>query len=113
MNETIEDLARRISDAWSAETSSFERWTPSNRAGGQCAVTALVVQDFFGGELLRVENEGVSHYFNRLPDGREVDLTRSQFGEWDPTPAEVRDREYVLSFGPTVARYGTLRASLA
>jgi hypothetical protein len=48
-------------------------------------VTAAVIQDHLGGELLVAEvlyadgsRQGV-HYWNRLPDGRELDLTREQF----------------------------------
>lgn len=99
----------RITSAWSAETSADDRWSPENPALGQCAVTALVVQDIYGGDLLRVVNEGVSHYFNRLPNGVELDLTRGQFATWEPTKAEIRDRAYVLSFPATAQRYSLLR----
>ena len=50
---------------------------------GQCAVTALVVQDFLGGELIRAFVCGESHYWNRLPDGSELDLTADQFALYD------------------------------
>lgn len=61
-----------------------------------------------GGDLLRVVNAGESHYFNRLPGGIEVDLTRDQFDSWEPTEAEVRSREYVLSHPDTARRYALL-----
>jgi hypothetical protein len=54
-----------------------EQWTKENPAFGQCAVTALIVQDFFGGELVFCSHQ--NHFWNRLPYGKEVDLTRSQF----------------------------------
>jgi hypothetical protein len=48
-------------------------------------VTAAVLQEILGGELLLAEvtypdgtRQGV-HYWNRLEDGAEVDLTREQF----------------------------------
>ena len=86
---------------------------PENPAWGQCAVTALVVQDAFGGDLLRAMVEGVSHYWNRLPDGSEVDLTRQQFPEGAMHGATVvKDREYVLSFPETASRYLLLRGQL-
>jgi len=53
-------------------------------------VTALVLQEIFGGELLLADvlNEDGSrqgvHFWNRLPGGLEVDLTRGQF-----KPSEV------------------------
>ena len=37
--------------SWSIETSS--KWTIENPAKGQCGVTALVVQDIYGGEIKR------------------------------------------------------------
>ena len=46
-------------------------------------VTVLIVNDFLGGRLVRVEatshEEKVSHYFNELQNGQRVDLTLAQF----------------------------------
>jgi hypothetical protein len=106
-------LARALRDAWSAETSADERWSPEQRSLGQCAVTALIVQDHLGGKLIRAEVEGVSHYWNRLPDGTEIDLTRDQFAQFSPGRVETRSREYVLSFPETARRYHMLEERLA
>jgi hypothetical protein len=107
---TPETFRRVVRLGWLHDTSaSPDEWKASRPSIGQCAVTALLVQETFGGELLRVVNEGVSHYFNRLPDGSEVDLTRDQFDAWDPSPAEVRGRDYVLSFPATAERYERLK----
>lgn len=109
----IEALSRAIRAAWSAETSFADDWDPEHPSVGQCAVTALVIQDFFGGDLLRSEVGGVSHYWNRLPDGSEVDLTRDQFVRFVLDRAtEVRDRGYVLSFPQTALRYKRLRSAV-
>jgi hypothetical protein len=109
----IDDLALRLRDVWSRDTSAQpDEWTAQNPALGQCAVTALIVQDVCGGDLLRSTVDGISHYWNRLPSGAELDLTFEQFGPGariDATPV-VRDREYVLSFQPTVDRYDLLSA---
>jgi hypothetical protein len=82
---TLAELETIIRSAWSKDTSDDpDEWTESNPARGQCGVTAMVVYDLFGGVLLvsdvmrngaRVE----THYWNRLPSGLEVDLTREQF----------------------------------
>ncbi|MET0740292.1 MAG: hypothetical protein ABWZ26_01930, partial [Candidatus Nanopelagicales bacterium] len=54
-------------------------------ARGQCGVTAMVVNDYLGGELLEAGvrhadgSEQGFHTWNRLPDGDEVDWTREQF----------------------------------
>jgi hypothetical protein len=105
-------LVAALEASWSRGTSlDPARWSPSNPSWGQCAVTALVLQDFLGGDLLRCPlPRGGSHYWNRLPSGAEVDLTRGQFREGIATQAgEVRPREYVLSFPETAHRYRLLK----
>lgn len=62
--------------AWSSKTAV--QWTPANPALGQCNVTAAVIYDLFGGEILRTRLPDVWHYYNRI-DGRRVDFTDSQF----------------------------------
>jgi hypothetical protein len=76
----ITQLADCIRTAWSPTTAypgSRKEWTPDVPAIGQCAVTALVVQDYLGGEI--VVDRRYHHYWNRLPDGQYVDLTKDQF----------------------------------
>jgi hypothetical protein len=106
----IAELREELARAWSRETSAEpERWTEANPAFGQCAVTALVVQDYLGGELLRAEVGPVSHYWNLLPSGDEVDLTRHQFGtDVALERVEPRTRDYVLSHPDTQRRYELL-----
>ncbi len=112
---TLSSLKLAIDSSWGPDTSSDPvKWSESNRAYGQCAVTALVIQDFFGGSLLRVEAQGpdgkVSHYYNRLRDGNIIDLTRRQFPEGTKfSNPEYREREYVLSYPATASRYEVLR----
>jgi len=113
--ETPEDLHYHLRGAWRADTSAVpDRWSPSRPAVGQCAITALVVQDFLGGEILRGRIVGGTHYWNRLPRGQEIDLTAEQF-ENEPIISDVepRSREYVLSYPATMARYHRLLANLA
>jgi len=94
-----EALESAIRASWSLETcdpTDIEVWSASHPSRGQCAVTALVVHDLFGGELLEAEvhyQDGTRqgfHYWNRL-DGREVDLTREQF-----TEAEILQEPHVI-----------------
>lgn len=47
---------------------------------GHCVAAALMVQACFGGVLVTGKVNDCPHYWNRLPDGREVDLTSCQFG---------------------------------
>jgi hypothetical protein len=84
---TLADVERVVRMSWSADTSDpVDRadWHPGNPARGQCGVTALVLNDLLGGELVlgevHVNGERTGmHYWNHLGDGVEVDLTRGQF----------------------------------
>jgi hypothetical protein len=93
---------------WSHDTSyrASGDWTPTNPSFGQCAITALKVQELLGGELLRVDMPRIgSHYANRI-NGAIVDLTAEQFAEpIDYVGAQVRERQQVLSNANTAARY--------
>lgn len=97
-------------ECWRRETSyDPEKWSPENPTHGQCAITALVVQDLLGGDLLKGKVNGADHYWNRLPDSTEFDLTRDQFGAAvSVTSPERVSRQYVLSFEDTVRRYEQL-----
>lgn len=109
-NRQAVGLYHLIEQGWYAGTSSNENWSYDLPEAGQCAVTALIVQDILGGELHRALVNGESHYWNQLDDGTVIDLTRSQFTT--PLVIEdevVRDREYVLSNAHTKHRYETLR----
>lgn len=71
-----DELQDLLFNAWSSESSS--QWRPENPARGQCGVTALVVQDMTGGEILRTTVDGHSHFYNRI-NGVRHDFTASQF----------------------------------
>jgi len=76
----IETLERAMRESWNKDTCYppwANKWTFENPARGQCAVTALIVQDYFGGELLYCRR--YNHYWNKLPNQKEVDFTRCQF----------------------------------
>jgi hypothetical protein len=71
------DLEAAIRASWSAASCDpVDRpWGPENPARGQCNITALVVQDHAGGDIIRsivLHADGTSqglHFWNRLPDG--------------------------------------------
>jgi hypothetical protein len=98
-----------LEQVWSAETSATPEWPKDCPSNGQCAVTALVIQDYEGGIIQRVRTLSSSHYYNRLADGTDLDLTRDQFGPYEVfgEPQE-RTREYILSFPETARRYELL-----
>jgi hypothetical protein len=82
---TLGELEAAIRASWSAETCDRpDEWTAENPAFQHCDVTAHVVRDYLGGEILvaGVELDGRRvdrHAWNRLPSGLTVDLTREQF----------------------------------
>jgi hypothetical protein len=84
------DLYRAISRVWAGDTASpTDAWSPSNPAQNHCSITSLVVQDYFGGQILTTRTSGGKHFYN-LIDGKKWDLTVSQFAEpvpYDDTPS--------------------------
>jgi hypothetical protein len=71
-----EKLLKILFTVWSKE-SSF-KWSKENPANGQCGVTALVVHDLFGGEILKTPTAEGWHFYNRINNKR-YDFTESQF----------------------------------
>jgi hypothetical protein len=108
----LAELFLAIRRAWNSSTSvTPSEWTVGNPASGQCAVTALIVQEALGGRIMRTSVGDTSHYFNLLDDGEEIDLTAEQFPGGLPwAPPEERSRQYVLSFPATEARHRVLKA---
>lgn len=49
----MQDVKEILLEAWSIESSS--KWTNENPVAGQCGVTSLVIQELFGGEILKSE----------------------------------------------------------
>lgn len=110
MKMNSETLEKVVALAWSKNTSSdSQSWTPQNPAWGQCAVTALIVNDYLGGEILWAEaktpdGKTYSHYFNSVNDTT-IDFTRRQFPPGTEIPAGTAKtkgydttRGYILSF---------------
>lgn len=113
-------LQNALIKAWNRDTSYCSViWHEKNPALGQCAVTALVVNDYLGGEIVWSEailpnGEKISHYFNFI-NGREVDLTRAQFPSRTIIPEGIQKckefattREFILSNPNTRKRYEIL-----
>lgn len=123
-NLSLSHFINVLQESWSATTSyeSDENWSPENPARGQCVVSSLVVQDYFGGDIVRyaVTGEGIdeTHYFNVLEDGTVLDTTRSQYKDKQVSMAEKpidlkkngfsSVRERCLADKETKYRYGIL-----
>ncbi len=79
-----------VKHAWSAETIT-DPFDPANPCRNQCAVTALAVQHHFGGDIVKSETKGGTHFYNHI-DGRYWDLATDQFDEpvpYDNTPSSI------------------------
>lgn len=117
-------LEKALQKAWCKETSSDPaNWTAKNPAWGQCAISALLINDYFGGKIVFAEallpnGTKISHYFNFINE-MEIDITREQFPPGTIIPTGVdktkgfsTTRDYVLSYLPTKERYMLLKDKL-
>jgi len=95
-----------------------EQWTWGNPFWGHCTVVSLLAQDIFGGDIMRVDLSKVPgfenikwHSWNRLPDGEEIDFTKSQFHKKFPENLKpwVADRTQLFSYGGIEKRYLLLK----
>jgi hypothetical protein len=95
--------------SWSPQTSG--QWLASNPARGQCNVTALLVNEIFGGEILKTPLPEGDHFYNRVDDKR-TDLTESQF-EAPVNYLDIKsDRSEALA-GTSVLKYAALKAAFS
>lgn len=99
--------------SWGKETAYHKdapNWTIENPALGQCAITALLFNEYFGGKIFSgVSETGIVHYWNKI-FGFKVDLTKQQFKsnlvfknivEWN--------RSDLLESGNVAERYDILK----
>ena len=112
---TLGDLYEVLRRAWCRETAypgSQPDWVPNDPTYSQCAVTAMLVYDMFGGSIHRIRvSGGGTHYFNKI-DGHYIDLTIEQFDLYNiPVsyePNEEMDRKYCGKNADTARRYKLL-----
>jgi hypothetical protein len=72
----VDAILRAMRNAWSSASSS--KWTPACPALGHCSPTSLVIQDVFGGNLLKTRAGDAWHFYNEI-DGAMYDFTAEQF----------------------------------
>ena len=129
---TLTDIDLALRASWAADTCSPDdllraEWNPDNPAWGHCDITALVVNDILGGDLMLGEvragdEQHGYHWWNRLDSGVEIDLTREQFLRGQtvtaarvvkrpPGPLPRRWEEYELLRERVATRLGPLPAS--
>lgn len=102
----IKELKEILLKAYDSQTAYPKcNYSKDNPTLGQCAVTSLIVKDYFGGDIYKhnVEN----HYFNVI-DGKVVDLTKEQFDhELDYSNSKKKTPN--LNLGKTKERYELLK----
>lgn len=77
-NVQVEQITKALLKSWSLESSS--KWRKDNPAKGQCGVTALVIHDLLGGEIMKTQLPDGWHFYNVMNNKR-YDFTASQFNE--------------------------------
>ena len=112
----INELKQLLLKSWDAETcvpGLRSEWTNDNPSLGQCAITALIVNDFFGGKIMRCMASSGSHYYNIIDD-EIIDLTVEQFLGEIPQyeDGSERTKDYLLGNEDTKNRYLLLNKRL-
>lgn len=94
----IKRLEKTFEASWSKKTvhpNHMLNWSAKNKALGQCAVTVLLIQDIYGGDLMYDRKN--DHFWNMLPDGSQQDFSRTQFQrERVLEGKKIKSREKVL-----------------
>jgi hypothetical protein len=100
----ISDIKKAIENSWDAATcypKCRNNRNKNNPSLWQCAITALIIQDYFWWELLFCLH--ANHYRNKLENWEEIDLTKDQFSkETRICKDKIVKRETILSWAPAV-----------
>lgn len=105
---TIGELYDLLEDHGWEEMTVYSRnqWNPALKCSGQCNATVLLVQEYFGGDIIEYPNPngGTSkacHYFNRI-FGVDIDLTYDQY---TPSLTTYSTQRKVANFGKNKFTY--------
>lgn len=118
--KTLNDLFGILLKSWSKETayplSQADYIKDNDPTYGQCAITAIIVNDMFGGTIHKIKIEGGgTHYFNKI-DGHYIDLTKDQFDLYNiDINYELNEevtKEYCLNDDNTLKRYNLLNQKI-
>ena len=108
-----------LKKAWCRETAhpSYQKdWAEDNPSYGQCCVTALVIQEQYGGDIYSCKVGSNSHFVNIINE-RIVDKTAEQFSGMDKIKYingsfRKRLRESLLKNKDVKQRYELLKARM-
>ena len=120
MIHSIDKLFYVLLDAWSKDTAypscQKDYDYENDPTYGQCAITATLVYDMFGGTIHKIRTGGGgTHYFNKI-NNHYIDLTSDQFDLYnipvDYESNEVVLRKYCATNADTRKRYRQLLDSV-
>lgn len=108
-----------LEKAWCRETahpSYRDKWSEDNPSVGQCLVTALAIQDKYGGDICSCKVGNNRHFVNII-DERIIDRTADQFGgtgniKYISGSFRKRTRVSLLKNKDVKSRYELLKARL-
>ena len=110
----IENIKKALLECYSKDLcypKVQNNWNDNNKCFGMCAITSLIINDYFGGDICKIHVDGISHYFNLIED-KIIDLTASQFNhEIDYKDYQIIDRKNIL-IEDTKNRYNILKIRL-
>lgn len=113
-NKDIDELSTKLYSCYSKELcypKIADNWSVDNKYYGMCAITTLIVNDYFGGRICKIYVNGISHYFN-LINNKIIDLTSKQFkNKINYRDYEIVERESILTEN-TIYRYELLKKKL-
>ena len=115
----LNELYAVLRKCWRADTAypdCQKDWRPNDPSYGQCAITAALVCDMFGGTIHRIAMKGGgSHYINKI-NNQWVDLTFEQFtlyhDNYKETPNRTIPRNRTCQSGNSRARYIKLQQNM-
>jgi hypothetical protein len=102
-----EKVTASLLGSWSPATSGG--WLDESPACGQCSVTALLLNELFGGDILKTPLPEGMHFYNRI-GGERIDLTDKQFDAPIDYLDQSSNRDEALA-DTTAAKHDTLRSA--
>lgn len=122
LRRRLHELRTRLDDVFAPDTAAPGTPPRPGKPDGHCAVVAMLLHDYLGGEYVSATFSGLSHWFNRiLNEGLwiDVDITGDQFygsavriGEPNTLWEGTRARSAFDLNHDTRKRYALLRSRL-
>ncbi len=119
------EVRRALKRSWSEKTSVCYNPSIAPVSYGQCAATAIVICETYGGailrsEIVRCDGTTARHFYNRI-GGQRLDFTEDQLdipGYWSmpqylDLPSSIAEAEAELMPGQLDAMRSAFRAALA